>query len=104
MNFGTLMLSNSVEAPSEAFLEILTISGRNAELSTELPTLNGTEKTVESLEKTTEEPGGMNLGVSDGDNVLIEEEQAATIIQARFCGYQAHKVLKASVLQLDTGF
>ncbi len=100
VNFGTLMLSNSVEAPSETFLEISTISGpRVPESSTELPTLNGTSETVESLEKTTV---GLGPGSAEEGKALMEEEEAATLIQARVRGHQARRALKPTEFQLDT--
>ena len=101
VNFGTLMLSNSVEASTDTFLDISTLSGRNPESSTELPNLNGTGQTVESLEETTEAPVGAPRGETGGDKELMEEEQAATIIQARFRGHQTRRALKPSVFELD---
>ena len=101
VNFGTLLLSNSVEAPSETFLDISTISGpRVPESSTELPTLNGTSDTVESLDKTVEGPGP---GSGGEGKALMEEEEAATLIQARIRGHQARRALKPTEFQLDTG-
>ena len=101
VNFGTLMLSNSVEAPSETFLEISTISGpRVPESSTELPTLNGTSETVDSLEKTNE---GLGPGSAGEGKALMEEEEAATLIQARVRGHQARRALKPTEFQLDNG-
>ena len=95
------MLSNSVEAPSETFLEISTISGpRVPESSTELPTLNGTSDTVESLDKTVEGPGP---GSGGKGKLLMEEQEAATLIQARIRGHQARRALQPTEFQLDTG-
>lgn len=101
VNFGTLMLSNSVEASSDTFLDISTLSGRNPESSAELPNLNGTGQTVGSLEETTEAPAGATRGETGGDKEPMEEEQAATIIQARFRGHQTRQALKPSVFELD---
>ena len=95
------MLSNSVEASSDTFLDISTLSGRNPESSAELPNLNGTGQTVGSLEETTEVPAGSPRGETGGGKEPMEEEQAATIIQARFRGHQTRQALKPSVFELD---